>query len=152
MKKPLIQKFFFLLCLTIFLSPSIASAQEHKDIATVKMILTRQQNDWNNGKIDAFMNGYWQSDKLKFVGANGVTYGYDNTLKNYYKRYPDRTSMGQLKFGVVSVEKLSKKVIMLVGTWDLERSIGDIGGHFTLMWKKIKGKWVIISDHTSARS
>lgn len=145
------QKIILVLSIIAFLFPSTSFAQESKDIAKVKAILFRQQNDWNNGKIDDFMNGYWESDKLKFVGATGVTYGYDNTLKNYHKRYPDRATMGKLKFGIVNVEKLSRKVIMLVGTWDLERSIGDIGGHFTLMWKKIKGKWVVIADHTSAR-
>lgn len=139
-----------LLGLFFLLSYSL-TAQESKDIATVKSILFRQQNDWNKGDIDAFMNGYWESDKLKFVGATGITYGYTATLKNYHKRYPDRAAMGQLTFGIKSVEKLSRKVIMLVGTWNLARTSGPIGGYFTLMWKKIKGKWVVVSDHTSAR-
>ena len=144
---------FCTLILGIFLSfPLAIIAQESKDITTVKSILNRQQSDWNKGDIDAFMNGYWESDNLKFVGATGITYGYEATLKNYHKRYPDRAAMGQLTFGIKSVEKLSRKVIMLVGTWDLNRTSGPIGGYFTLMWKKIKGKWVIISDHTSARS
>lgn len=137
-------------CFFLFQIP--AQAQEHKDLTTVKTLLMRQQDDWNKGDIDAFMDGYWQSDKLKFIGANGVTYGYDATLKGYHQRYPNRDAMGQLTFQVVSTEKLSRKVIMLVGKWDLERSIGDIGGIFTLMFKKIKGKWVIISDHTSTRT
>ena len=98
------------------------------------------------------MNGYWQSDKLKFIGASGITYGYEATLKNYHKRYPDRATMGQLKFEVISTEKLSRKVIMLVGKWDLQRTSGDIGGIFTLIFKKIKGQWVVASDHTSVRS
>lgn len=138
---------YFFFCLT----PLTLIAQESKDFATVKSILFRQQADWNKGDIDAFMNGYWESEKLKFVGANGVTYGYEATLKNYHKRYPDRAAMGQLAFSVKSIEKLSRKVIMLVGTWDLDRESGAIGGYFTLMWKKIKGKWVVIADHTSAR-
>jgi hypothetical protein len=141
-----------LLIFALFFVSNFSFAQESKDIAAVKSILFRQQNDWNNGNIDAFMNGYWESDKLKFVGANGITYGYQATLKGYHKRYPNKDAMGKLTFEVVDVEKISKKIIMLVGKWDLERKIGDIGGHFTLMWKKIKGKWVIIADHTSARS
>ncbi len=137
--------------LTLFALPLSVTAQESKDFATVKAILFRQQTDWNKGDIVAFMNGYWESDQLKFVGATGITYGYEATLKNYHKRYPDRAAMGQLTFGVKSMEKLSRKVIMLVGTWDLDRASGPIGGYFTLMWKKIKGKWVVVSDHTSAR-
>ena len=81
-----------------------------------------------------------------------MTKGYTATLNNYHKRYPNRDAMGKLTFGIKSVEKLSRKVIMLVGTWDLERKSGPIGGYFTLMWKKIKGKWVVIADHTSART
>lgn len=147
-----INKCMFLILSFLFLLPFNGITQENKDIATVKSILIRQQNDWNNGAIDDFMNGYWESDQLKFVGANGITYGYTNTLQNYHKRYPNRSAMGKLTFGIKSVEKLSRKVIMLVGTWDLARESGDIGGYFTLMWKKIKGEWVIISDHTSARA
>ena len=146
-----IKQFSAIILSIFFLLPCSLMSQESRDIATVKSILLRQQNDWNKGDIDAFMNGYWESDNLKFVGATGITYGYEATLKNYHKRYPDRAAMGQLTFGIKSVEKLSRKVIMLVGTWDLDRASGPIGGHFTLMWKKIKGEWVVISDHTSAR-
>ena len=144
-------KVSFLVISSFLFLTTISFTQEHEDITTVKTLLFRQQADWNKGAIDDFMNGYWESEKLKFVGANGITYGYEATLKNYHKRYPDRAAMGQLTFGVKSVEKLSRKVIMLVGTWDLDRKSGPIGGYFTLMFKKIKGKWVIISDHTSSR-
>ena len=134
-----------------YIFPTVIQAQKSKDITAVESILARQEADWNAGNIDAFMNGYWQSDKLKFIGASGITYGYDATLKNYHKRYPDRAAMGKLKFEVISTEKLSRKVIMLVGKWDLQRTSGDIGGIFTLIFKKIKGQWVVASDHTSVR-
>jgi hypothetical protein len=44
---------------------------------------------------------------------------------------------------------LSDKNYFVVGKWHLQRSIGDIGGHFTLLWRKIKGQWVIVADHSS---
>lgn len=147
----LLKQFLPIIFFSFCLVPFSLTAQESKDIAIVKSILFRQQNDWNKGDIDAFMNGYWASDNLKFIGANGITYGYTATLKNYHKRYPDRATMGQLTFGIKSVEKLSRKAIMLVGTWDLDRESGAIGGYFTLMWKKVKGEWVVIADHTSTR-
>ncbi len=142
---------FLLVLALLFCYQSPLLAQESKDITTVKSILARQEADWNAGKIDDFMNGYWPSDKLKFIGASGITYGYDATLKNYHKRYPDRAAMGKLKFEVISTEKLSRKVIMLVGKWDLQRTSGDIGGIFTLIFRKINRRWVIASDHTSVR-
>jgi len=36
-----------------------------------------------------------------------------------------------------------------VGKWHLTRSIGDVGGHFTLLFKKVKNRWVIVADHSS---
>lgn len=126
-------------------------AQADKDVEAVKSILMRQADDWNNGKIDDFMNGYWNSEKLQFIGATGVTYGWQKTMDNYKKNYPDKATMGKLTFGIVSTEKISKKVIMLVGTWELERAKDNPGGHFLLIWKKIKGNWVIIADHTSSK-
>ena len=59
--------------------------------------------------------------------------------------------MGKLKFEVVNFSMLSDDIVHLVGKWDLTREMGDIGGHFTLIWKKLDNKWLIISDHTSAR-
>ncbi len=125
---------------------------EDEDLMTVQYVLLRQQDDWNKGDIDAFMEGYWKSEKLQFIGGSGVTYGWKNTLENYKKRYPDRAAMGKLTFDIINVEKLSKKSIMLVGKWHLQREKDNPKGHFMLIWKKIGRSWVIIADHTSLSS
>lgn len=125
-------------------------AQADAQIEKVKSILHRQASDWNKGDIDAFMNGYWESEKLQFIGSKGVTYGWKQTLANYKKGYPDRATMGQLTFDIIEVERLSRKVIMMTGKFMLARNeMEDASGHFILVWKKIKGEWVIIADHTS---
>ncbi len=113
-------------------------------------VLFTQQEAWNKGNIPAFMEGYWRSDSLMFVGKSGVTYGWENTLKNYEKSYPNAETMGKLNFTVLKLDILDKKNAFLVGKWHLTRKEkGDIGGYFTLFWKKIKGKWVIVADHSS---
>lgn len=125
-------------------------AQSEADRKTILATLDRQTNDWNAGKIDAFMSGYWESDSLMFVGKNGVTYGYQNTYQNYLKRYPDRATMGTLKFDILHLSFPAKGAAFIVGKWHLTRpEAGDVGGHYTLLWRKIKGKWVIVCDHTS---
>jgi hypothetical protein len=125
-------------------------AQSGNDRKTIMATLDRQTNDWNTGDIAAFMKGYWESDSLMFVGKNGVTYGYDNTYQGYLKRYPDRATMGTLKFNILNVSFPGKGVAFVVGKWHLTRpEAGDVGGHYTLLWRKIKGKWVIVCDHTS---
>ncbi len=120
------------------------------DKAAIIKLMNKQETDWNVGNIPSFMEGYWKSDSLAFVGANGPTYGWQNTLDNYNRRYPDRATMGTLKFTVLKLQILDKTVATVIGKWQLTRpEKGDIGGHFTLVFRKIKGKWLIISDHTS---
>jgi ketosteroid isomerase-like protein len=130
----------------------VAFAQTDPDEIQVRNALAQQQAAWNRGDIDAFMQAYWKSDQLQFINGNGVTMGWQKTLDNYKKRYPNLDAMGQLTFGVVSIEKISKKVIFLVGTWNLKRKSDAPGGYFNLIWKKIDGHWVIVTDHTSSRS
>ena len=128
----------------------LAKAQSQKDKEVIYETLNRQVGDWNQGKIDAFMNGYWQSDSLMFVGKSGVTYGYEATYQNYLKRYPDRATMGKLKFEFINLSFPGPNVAFLVGKFHLTRpEKGDIGGFYTLLWRKINGKWVIICDHTT---
>ena len=136
---------FLLLLLFCFMN-SFAQSEDEKEI---RNILATQTAAWNRGDIDQFMNGYWENDSLMFIGKSGVTYGWSNTLNNYKKGYPDIAAMGQLNFDLIQVKKLSKKYYHITGKWFLKRSIGDVGGHYTLVFQKINGRWVIISDHSS---
>jgi hypothetical protein len=115
----------------------------------IKEILERQKRDWNRGDIEAFMIGYWDSDSLMFVGKSGVTYGYKNTLANYKKNYPDANAMGQLTFTYIEFKKLSAEHYQVTGKYHLTRTIGDASGHYTLLIKKLNGRWVIVYDHSS---
>lgn len=114
-------------------------------------LLHQQQDAWNNGDIKEFMKAYWVSDSLKFIGAGGITYGYHNTFENYQRRYPNKATMGTLTFGILHLTRISDDAYQMVGKWDLSRSMGDIGGIFTLLWRRIDGQWLIVSDHTSVR-
>ena len=138
---------FFVLSLSLFIY-STTFAQSKAELA-IRKVLDKQTAAWNRGDIDAFMIGYWENDSLMFIGKNGVTYGWKNTLNNYKKNYADTAAMGTLVFTLLDVKMLSKKIYHVTGKWFLKRSIGDIGGHFTLLFRKIKGSWVIISDHSS---
>ena len=110
-----------------------------------------QTESWNRGDIDGFMETYWKSEKLQFIGSKGVTYGWTNTLNRYKKSYPNKDAMGILSFDIINMDKRSRKVISVVGKWQLKRKddLGDLEGHFLLILKKIKRKWVIVADHSS---
>ena len=133
--------------LLIIISFSVFS--QAKDEIEVRNLLAKQSAAWNRGDIEAFMVGYWENDSLMFIGKSGITYGYKNTLANYKKNYPDTTVMGKLTFTLIQVKQLSPEYFHVTGKYYLNRTIGDASGHFTLMFRKINGKWVVISDHSS---
>jgi hypothetical protein len=116
----------------------------------VLKVLARQNENWNKGDIEAFMQDYLKSDSLMFIGKNGVLYGWQATYDRYLKNYPDKATMGTLKFDILQTDFHSKTVCWVLGKWHLTRpEKGNVGGYFTLVLKKIKGKWLIVSDHTS---
>lgn len=115
----------------------------------IRKVLSEQDIAWNNGDIEGFMQTYWKSDSLMFIGKSGITYGWQKTLDNYKKRYPDTAAMGKLHFELIEFKKLSESDYFVVGKWFLTRSIGNINGVFTLLLKKLNNRWVIIADHSS---
>lgn len=135
------------LLLTLLAGPAIS--QSAQDRRAILQLLKRQTEDWNAGRVDKFMNGYWPSDSLTFVGKVGITYGYEATLASYKKRYPDRASMGMLTFDILQLDFPAPNVAYVIGRFHLTRpKIGDADGYFTLLWRKVNKRWVIISDHS----
>ncbi len=127
------------------------SAQHTETLAKeqIKLVMKFQESNWNRGDIPAFMKGYWNSDSLLFIGSKGATYGYQKTLINYLKSYPTPEKMGQLTFEFIQIDILSNENAFVVGKWHLKRKEDELGGHFTLLWKKIDGAWKIVADHSS---
>lgn len=139
-------KYFFLILLSCSVLISKAQSEDEKSI---REILVDQTGAWNKGNLEDFMAGYWKSDSLLFIGKNGVSNGWQKTLQNYQKGYPDTTAMGKLNFDLLELRQLSPEYFFVVGKWHLQRSIGNIGGHFSLLFNKINGKWKIVADHSS---
>lgn len=136
------------LVVVLFFSSLLAMAQD-ADLTTIRNVMNQQQVDWNTGALEAFMQGYWNSDSLKFISSRGVNYGWKATLAGYLKGYPSKEAMGTLTFTILSLEKISANSAFMIGKWHLKRKDDEPNGHFTLLWKKIKGRWVIVVDHTS---
>lgn len=127
----------------------VKTATNLSDETAIRALLAAQTKAWNNGDIVNFMEGYLPSNSLLFVGKSGPTYGFNNTLNNYKKGYPDTAAMGKLTFTLLSLSPIQKKHYRVLGKWELKRSKGDLSGYFTLLLEKIKGKWFVIQDHSS---
>ncbi len=135
--------------LSLFIIITVSCIAQNKDEAAISNILANQEKAWNEGRLDKFMNGYWNNDSLLFIGKNGPHYGYKNTLNNYQKSYRDTSIMGHFTSTVISLKRLSKEYYFVTGKWHLKRTVGDISGYYTLLFRKIKGEWVIVADHSS---
>ncbi len=140
----MIRKLFILaivICLT-----SCTQTDEKTDRETILSILKTQERAWNNYDLEGFMDGYWKSDSLKFYGGSGLTYGWEQTLKNYHKRYPSKDHTGTLKFVINDVTKIQGESYFVMGEYHLTRNVGDANGIFMIIFKKIDGEWKIVSD------
>jgi len=143
-----VKSLFFILFFVSF----VAAAQliPEKDRAEIYKALEDQRVAWNKGDIEGYMSGYWNSDSLRFIGKKGIQYGWKATLENYRKGYPTKEAMGNLTFDVISLEWTGDNAAFMIGRWKLDypdRSSAE--GHFTLLYRKINGKWFIVADHSS---
>ena len=135
-----------LLFLLIFSSCSMNNATE---IDAIKQVLTTQQIYWNNGDIEGFMLGYWNSEKFEFSSENGTTYGWESTLERYKESYPTKESMGELSFEILDVKLTSATPAVLDGEWELIRKNDNPKGSFILKFQKIENNWLIIRDYST---
>jgi uncharacterized protein (TIGR02246 family) len=124
-----------------------AAAQSTEEIA-IRKVLESQQAAWNEGEIERFMEGYWKSDSLQFIGRS-IRYGWKATLEGYKKGYPNKAAMGTLQFDLWQFRKLSEDVWLVSGKYTLTREKDKPSGPFTLIFRKINGRWLIVYDHTS---
>jgi uncharacterized protein (TIGR02246 family) len=130
----------------LFLFSCYLFAQDKEAVAKV---LEDQRQAWNRGDIDGFMQGYWKSDSLVFVGKDAPVYGWQTTIDHYKKGYPDKAAMGELTFDIIQVKVLDNNNAFVLGGWRLKREKDNPGGYFTLWLRKINGEWKIVCDHTS---
>jgi hypothetical protein len=121
-----------------------------KEKLAIENLMAKQVEAWNDGNLELFMETYWNSEKLSFVGSHGPTFGWKQTLDNYKTGYPDKTAMGILKFTILDIAKIDKKTIYVIGKFELSREIGNLRGHYTLVIQKFGKEWLIVSDHSSS--
>jgi len=135
------------LCL-FFSTP--ASAQIGGEEGEILEVMAQQVKAWNDGDIEAYMEGYWKSESLRFASGGDVTHGWEATLKRYVKRYRTKRKMGTLTFSDLDVNVLTDDAAIVFGKWKLKRRHDRPWGLFTLLFKKTDDGWRIVHDHTSS--
>jgi hypothetical protein len=125
-----------------------ASKPNPLDEKLIREVLDKQVTAWNANDIEGFMQGYWKSDSLLFIGSE-ITSGWDNTLARYKRSYPDKAAMGTLRFEIMRVDFISSDGYLVTGKYFLTREKDSPNGVFTLLFRKKNGQWVAVYDHTA---
>ena len=137
---------------SILMAPFVCAAAEQpsNSAAEIQSVLSAQQDAWNRGDIDAFMNGYARSASTVFISEDEVRRGWETVRDRYRVKYSDRAKMGALSFSDIEVTMLSPDAAAVLGRWRLKRANDEPHGRFTLIFKRLPEGWRIVHDHTSA--
>ncbi|HEY7000573.1 MAG TPA: nuclear transport factor 2 family protein [Candidatus Udaeobacter sp.] len=118
----------------------------------IRSVLQAQQDAWNRGDIDGFMNGYARLPSTVFISGDTLTRGWETVRNRYREKYSDRSKMGMLEFSDLEITPLSSDAAVASGRWSLKRANDRPHGRFTLVLKRLPEGWRIVHDHTSAAS
>ena len=152
-KLPFIMKIYLLMLTCVFLTVTAiktpAQTRDAKTSAAITKVMNAQVAAWNAGDIEGFMDGYWKSEKMKFVSGDNVARGWQAALDRYKKTYDSKAKMGVLTFADLEIETLSDDAAIVLGSWSLARQADNPKGKFTLLFRRFKDGWKIVLDHTS---
>ena len=137
-------------CTSVAAIVSAAPMQTQDATAQIRSVLHEQQNAWNRGDIDRFMNGYARSASIVFVSEDTIRRGWETVRERYRKKYSDRAKRGTLIFSDLEITLLSPDAAVALGRWSLKRPNDQPHGRFTLIFKRLPEGWRIVHDHTSA--
>ncbi len=142
--------YLFLLILFSFMCKSPIRIDMMQIEKEIQIVLNNQVEGWNACDLERFMEGYWKSDSLRFASGGRIQSGWHNTLEGYKKRYPDKKAIGFLTFSEIDIDVLTNDAALVFGRWTLMRESDTPTGLFTLLMKRMKDDWRIVSDHTSS--
>lgn len=131
-------------------TPDISGEARGSTKAAIAGVLDTQVEAWNRGDLETFMEGYWNSPDLVFTSGGRVQRGWQTTLDRYRAAYGERTeTMGRLMFTDLEVNELERESAWVLGRWRLETDAEPRGGVFSLVFRRIDGRWLIVHDHTT---
>jgi beta-aspartyl-peptidase (threonine type) len=142
---------FTLTAVALFAARAEPPADEAK---AIRAVLDAQCAAWNRGDLEGYMDGYWRDAQMTFYSGNDVTRGWQPTLERYRRRYQgEGRAMGKLTFADVEAAALGGEHGYARGRWKVDFPDGKSSeGLFTLILRRVDGKWRVVHDHTSAKS
>jgi beta-aspartyl-peptidase (threonine type) len=120
------------------------------DEAAVRTVLAEQVTAWTKGDLDGFMAGYWNDEKLTYISGGKYVRGWKALRERYRVAYQaEGKEMGKLSFAEVDTEAVGPGAVLVRGKWQLRVAREEVGGWFTLLFRKLPDGWKATHDHTS---
>ena len=127
-------------------SPALNPAEA---TATAVAFLSASSDAWNRGDLEAFVDDYARDSTTTFVAGGRVQYGWDWIHGNYARWWDLESERDSLQFEDVAARSLGSDYLLTTARFVLFRSDSvTASGPFTLVMKRIEGKWKIIHDQT----
>ncbi len=147
------------LALALLSSPMVTASTEAEE--ELLPLLVKYEQAFETGDLETFEELFWHDERLTvFWPCPERAFRIDgwSQWQRSLKRFTSLVS--QLPPGAVNMEirqpsiNLMEDVAIVTGYWVLTMPAPEGGsqvmqGRSTLVWKKIKGKWVIIHAHAS---
>ncbi len=121
---------------------------QSKDVKAIIALMRTEEEVWNRGDIEAYVNLYAPGDSTRMIYSGGVVRGKDSILAFYKKNWP-KERMGKLTLEHDSIEKISGKFYYVSGYFTVDYPTGKPAkGRFSGLIKKSKDKWYLYTDHS----
>jgi uncharacterized protein (TIGR02246 family) len=105
---------------------------------------------WNRGDLDAYLEGYLDSDRTRYVSSGVALQGKAAIAAAYRARFASPERMGTLRLTRLEISVLSETDALIYG--ELDHTLGDQTSVLacTLHMRRAGGAWRMALDHTSA--
>lgn len=142
------------LSMILLLAAAACTAELAADDSTeIEGLIKAQEDCWNRGDFEGFMDTYWKSEEMCFQSANSRLHGWETLLKRYKTNYAGE-KRGHLTFTDLEITLLDGGYAYAIGRYNLKYPDDLKQGLFTLIFKKFEGEggggWKIIHDHSSS--
>ena len=143
------------LCLMLLLAfglPATADESEADVAAAVRSVLVAQGDAWNRGDLAGYMASFSRDEQTRHIFNREITSGYSAIEARFKARYPDPKNMGTISFSELDVAVLAPDAAFAFARWRFEYEGKTSAGIFTLIFRDLNGRWVIVHDHSTAFS
>lgn len=130
---------------------NISAAERNEIEAAIREVFEAGCAAWNRGDLDGYLASYWDSNRTLWISNGSLRRGREAIESAYRSRFSDPQQMGRLTVAELEVDVLTTRDAIAFGRWMLLADDGESStGFFTVQLKKIEGKWLFVSDHSSS--